>query len=66
MFVSDLNPVMKVEAVFTDMLEPYPAEITQNEVRYIICMNLNLDWVVLVWFDSVRFALNFSTKTVLR
>ena len=66
MFVSDLNPVMKVEAVFTDMLEPYPAEITQNEVRYITCMNLNLDWVVLVWFDSVRFALNFSTKTVLR
>jgi uncharacterized beta-barrel protein YwiB (DUF1934 family) len=31
-FVSDTNPTMKVEAVFTDMLEPYPAEITQNEV----------------------------------
>ena len=32
-FVSDTNPSLKVEAVFTDMLEPYPAEITQNEVR---------------------------------
>jgi hypothetical protein len=31
--VSDATATFKVEAVFTDMLEPYPAEITQNEVR---------------------------------
>lgn len=31
--VSDTTATFKVEAVFTDMLEPYPAEITQNEVR---------------------------------
>jgi hypothetical protein len=31
--VSDAIATFKVEAVFTDMLEPYPAEITQNEVR---------------------------------
>ena len=32
-FVSDQSPTLKVEAVFTNMLEPYPAEITQNEVK---------------------------------
>ena len=30
--VGDQTPTMKIEAIFTDMLEPYPAEITQNEV----------------------------------
>jgi oligosaccharyltransferase complex subunit alpha (ribophorin I) len=29
--VSDSSPSLKVEAIFTSMLEPYPAEITQNE-----------------------------------
>jgi hypothetical protein len=41
-----MNPTMKVEAVFTDMLEPYPAEITQNEVQY----NALYVWYVLLWF----------------
>lgn len=34
-FVSDQSPTLKVEAVFTNMLEPYPAEITQNEVKIV-------------------------------
>ena len=29
--VNDATPTLKVEAVFTDVLEPYPAEITQSE-----------------------------------
>ena len=33
--VNDANPTLKVEAVFTDMLEPYPAEITQGETQLV-------------------------------
>lgn len=29
--VNDATPTLKVEAVFTDVLEPYPSEITQSE-----------------------------------
>ena len=33
--VNDATPALKVEAVFTDMLEPYPAEITQSETQMV-------------------------------
>ena len=33
--VNDANPTLKVEAIFTDMMEPYPAEITQGESQLV-------------------------------
>ena len=33
--MNDANPQFKVEAIFTDMLEPYPREITQNDAQLV-------------------------------